>query len=308
MSLERDNNIYYSIIQGVAKHLNRVAIFWLYKQTVADLAVIYFSVNFVYGAIGGIGSIHSAWQSARANMQRMSEILNISLEKEGGQVLDPFCKEIFYLKQVGMYRENKTLYENVNFVVNRGDFIVISGPSGAGKTTLVELMLGIEKPTSGYIYAYNSNIEDLDKKLLYQKIAVCPQIPVLLKGSVLTNVVWDDIDNSGPDVDAILHVLLLDEQKTQSIKTRGVGVSGGQALRIGIARALYSNREVIILDEPSSALDHVTEEKVYELLCKLKAKKTIILISHRERFYDLADKRISIGNGDTILSERNGFQ
>ena len=202
---------------------------------------------------------------------------------------DTFLKKNVFLRTVLSLHEIYKYVPSSNLKINKGEFIGIVGLSGAGKSTLVDCLLGL-LDYEGEIY--------LDKELLtvdnFQKfrniVGYVPQKINNMQGDIYTNVAWGierkDIDKE--KVESVLKESQLYEQLKQTengleieLKQDGIGVSGGQMQRIGIARALYKSPEIIVLDEATANLDVKIENKLTEILNGLKGTKTIIAIAHR---------------------------
>ena len=210
------------------------------------------------------------------------------------------------LEDLSFKYENKTeaTLENLNFKINKGEFIGIIGDTGAGKSTLVDILLGIFKPTSGKIKVDGLTI---DKNLILN-YGYVPQESFILDESITNNIAFGEENKN------INHALIQEVIKISKIdkfinnlpegletvlSERGENLSGGQTQRISIARALYFNPDILILDEATSALDLKTEGEFLKDLLNLKKYKTIILISHRkesmiycDNIYELRDKKI----------------
>ena len=210
------------------------------------------------------------------------------------------------LEDLSFKYENKTeaTLENLNFKINKGEFIGIIGDTGAGKSTLVDILLGIFKPTSGKIKVDGLTI---DKNLILN-YGYVPQESFILDESIINNIAFGEENKN------INHALIQEVIKISKIdkfinnlpegletvlSERGENLSGGQTQRISIARALYFNPDILILDEATSALDLKTEGEFLKDLLNLKKYKTIILISHRkesmiycDNIYELRDKKI----------------
>lgn len=194
---------------------------------------------------------------------------------------------------------------DVSFSIGKGDFAGIIGPSGAGKTTFVDILLGLLKPSDGNIKVDGQDIFD-NIRSWQANLAYVPQSIYLIDGSVKENIALgvapENIDNAL--IEKSLHmaelydfVLDLPEGMETRVGERGVKLSGGQRQRIGIARALYQQPEVLILDEATSALDNDTEKSITDTILKLKGQITIIAIAHRHSTLVECDYKIEFADG-----------
>lgn len=183
----------------------------------------------------------------------------------------------------------ENLFEHVNMDVKVGMAVGIMGPSGAGKTTIIDVILGLLKAQEGGVYADGTNIMDGYGSYL-SKISYIPQSIFLTDDTIRNNVAFgveeeliDDekVKTALEEAQLLEYVESLPEGLDTMVGEQGVRISGGQKQRIGIARALYKNPEVLVLDEATSALDNETEAAIMESIRHLKGKKTMIIIAHR---------------------------
>ena len=205
------------------------------------------------------------------------------------------------------YEKEKKVLENINLIINKGEFIGIAGLSGAGKTTLVDLIAGLYKPDKGEILFDG----DSDKKV---KVAYIPQEFSLISGNIRENVAFGsgNIDDSKV-IEALKKAQLYDfieNNYENGIYANpfvdSTGFSLGQRQRMAIARALYSEPEILILDEATSSLDLKTENEICSVLNELKGEKTIIAITHKLTTLKVSDKIIFLEN-NTISQTGNYY-
>jgi ABC-type multidrug transport system fused ATPase/permease subunit len=186
------------------------------------------------------------------------------------------------------YPEGKYyILKDASLMIKGGTSVALKGPSGAGKTTTADLILGILEPLEGGITYNGADIRELGKEW-YNHVGYIPQSIYLSDDSIRTNVafgieqpddarVWKALE----EAQLKEYVESLPDGLDSMIGENGVRISGGQRQRIGIARALYRNPEILILDEATSALDNETEKAVMESIDYLKGKKTLVIIAHR---------------------------
>lgn len=242
------------------------------------------------GAVSMKGSIGAAMPTL--NLIEELKNANDVFEKEQELITDHggFIPEIL-IQGVSLTYPNSAVpaLESISLTINQGTFIAFVGPSGAGKTSLVDVILGILKPTQGQIEV--SNLQPLEAFAMWPgAVAYLPQDVEIINGSVRENIclgldtkkVGDEDLWSAIDAAHLREIVeLLPEGLDAPMGERGMKISGGQRQRLGIARALLSKPQLIVLDEATSALDGETESKVTDSLLSLKGKVTIVMIAHR---------------------------
>jgi len=201
--------------------------------------------------------------------------------------------------------ENSFGMRNINLEVNLGEFIGIAGTSGSGKTTLADLIIGIAQPNSGRVELYGKAPNDT-LKLMRGRIGYVPQETFIANATIYENITlgYSELDFKIDDLDHAIKAANLEEfirDAPQGLQTiigeHGFGMSGGQKQRLGIARALIGNPEVIILDEATSNLDSESEFEVMKLIKSLKGKCTLVVIAHRLSTILEADRVVYMDRG-----------
>jgi ABC-type multidrug transport system fused ATPase/permease subunit len=206
----------------------------------------------------------------------------------------------------------KLILNHVSGVIKKGQSTAFCGQSGAGKTTTVDLVLGLLQPTSGSILCDGTDISS-NIQGWHRNISYVPQDIYLVDDSVRANVAFglDPLKVNDKDVWEALDeaqlgdfVRTLPQQLLTTIGEKGVRLSGGQRQRIGIARALFRNTQIIVFDEATSALDFQTESEILETINQLKGEKTLIIITHRlntiqgcDRIYEIKEGKMACIKG-----------
>ena len=229
---------------------------------------------------------------------------NISLNKQCVQLTyDDFERVSFKNVSFG-YSVTTNIFENLSFDVQKQDVIGISGKSGSGKTTIVDLLLGLIHPTAGEVVVDNTNLVDcLDS---WQKmIAYLPQELFLIEGNIVENIAigvkesavdYNKLNQCINDSDLGELIDSLPNGINELVGENGINLSGGQKQRIALARAFYFDRDIIIFDESTSSLDRQTENSILQKIYEMKSK-TIIIISHNPH---------SLKNCNIIFSLKQG--
>ncbi len=234
-----------------------------------------------------------------------------------------FDKNIKFDNVTFGYEKNKPIIKNISFTINKGDFIGVVGSTGAGKTTIVDLLLGLYVPTQGAIYIDDKRIDNLNFNLK-SLIGYVSQNISLVNDTIVKNIAFGINDNE-IDYKLIKEVIgksqltdlvnKLDDGIMSSIGDKGVKLSGGQRQRIGIARALYFNPKVLVLDEATNELDVHTEEMIFNNIREKNPDMTILMITHRLTSLKLCNEvlllnkskisRLEINNEDHLKKINN---
>ncbi len=211
------------------------------------------------------------------------------------------------------YHKEKNILKNINLEIKVGEKIGIIGKTGSGKSTLMEILMGLLPPTKGIVELNSLNLFDEKNKQLVvdwrSSIAYVPQNIFLSDVSIKENIAFglpkEDIDINR--VKLACKAAHIDEyidirpNKYEAlVGERGISLSGGQCQRIGIARALYENKDILFLDEATSSIDTKTEKKIIESIKKLYSLKTIFMVAHRTSTLIWCDKVIELDNGEIV--------
>jgi ATP-binding cassette subfamily C protein len=231
-------------------------------------------------------------------------------DKDNNKSKKSFLKEKIAIKNLDFkYQKHQDLIlRDISFSITQGQAIALVGSTGSGKTTLADLILGLLKPSSGKI--------EVDDKDIYTNISAwqknigyIPQFIYLSDDSIKNNIAFgleeDEIDDDklkkAIEVSQLTEFIgQLPEKENTKIGERGIRLSGGQRQRIGIARALYDNPEVLVMDEATSSLDNITEKFIIEAIEKLKKNRTIIIIAHRLSTVKNCDQLYILKQGQII--------
>jgi len=258
------------------------------------------------------------YEPALDNMLENLEVLKEQISDSCEEVKKlPLTKEIRLTKIDYTYPGGeKKIFDQADFVVPVGSSVGIIGASGAGKTTAVDILLGLLKPQAGQILADGVDVSTNMQGWL-SHIGYIPQMIFMLDDTIRANIVFGHIKkdreklDSGMDMEEAVWAALEEAQLADFVRTlpkgidtaigeRGVRLSGGQRQRIGIARALYTNPDVLVFDEATSALDNETEEAIMQSINALHGKKTMIIIAHRLTTIEGCDMVYRAGDGKLI--------
>ncbi|WP_440920613.1 ATP-binding cassette domain-containing protein [Candidatus Pelagibacter sp.] len=221
---------------------------------------------------------------------------NIFFDKSKENVLD--FNDNIKLENIFFSYKNDNLFESLNLRIDKNEIIGIYGESGTGKSTLLNILVNLIKPQKGNIYLDDKLISDKFNIRKYQNLfSIVTQESFLINETILENIVIDKNNFDRKKLEESLKFASLNEtinSLESGLNTR-VGMalkklSSGQKQRIAIARAYYSDREILVLDEATNALDEKNEKKIFENIQKLKNQKTVIIISHKTENLKICDK------------------
>ena len=202
------------------------------------------------------------------------------------------------------YEKGKTILKDLNLTIQKGEKIAFVGESGSGKSTLVDLIIGLYKTNKGSIYIDDVTLSSDNLKSWRAKVGYIPQSVYLFDGAVGENVAFGFKYNKERVIGVLKKAKIYNFLETKEgvdtlVGEGGILLSGGQKQRIAIARALYSNPEILVLDEATSALDDATEQQIMDEIYDICEDKTLIIIAHRlttltgcDRIYRLKDGRV----------------
>jgi ABC-type multidrug transport system fused ATPase/permease subunit len=255
--------------------------------------------------------IYSSWSTMRGGQSNLHDalcLLEQPLPKINSQIKKLDFKNFITFNKVSFsyYKELKNILDEITFTINKGNRIGFIGATGTGKTTILDLIMGLLKPTSGEIIVDNVIINEFNQSSWQSNIAHVPQNIFLSDSTILENIAFgvpaDEIDiqkviECAKKAQLNSSINAWDNKYNTMVGERGIRLSGGQRQRIGIARALYKNASVIVFDEATSALDTFTENEVMSEIDNLDKKLTIIIVAHRLTTLKSCDIIYEIENG-----------
>jgi ATP-binding cassette, subfamily B, bacterial PglK len=238
--------------------------------------------------------------------------LKIEVEKVGHESVI-FANNIELNKISYGYSKNQKILEDVSLVIKKGEKIALIGDSGSGKSTLVDLIVGILRPISGKVKVDGRPISESNMMMWRDKVGYIPQDIYLFDGSVCENITLNhDVDkNRVIDVlkkAKIWDFLLTKDSLNTKVGDKGVMLSGGQKQRIAIARALYKDPEILILDEATSAVDTGKEEEIMNEIYKIATNQTLIIVAHRLKTVEKCDRVYKVAGKGIIEVEYNDIK
>jgi ABC-type multidrug transport system fused ATPase/permease subunit len=248
---------------------------------------IYAGITNIRSSLGNLNDICDSLENTKViNKNNSDLILNVNSVE---------FKNLSYI-----FNDGTKLFSSLNLKINPGDILGIIGPSGSGKTTLCDIILNLRQPSEGHIFFKSINNEIITANI-EKKIAYVPQNHFITHGTIIDNIVYGE-DTNNINFDKIYQILnLLDLHDLfmnypyklyTNISEASARLSGGQMQRLCIARGLYNEFDVLILDEPTSAIEESLEKLIIERIVSYYCNKIIIIISHSSDVHDLCNKHL----------------
>ncbi|WP_339812689.1 ABC transporter transmembrane domain-containing protein [uncultured Imperialibacter sp.] len=294
------------------------------ELTVGDLLSFVLYTTFIGGSIAGLGDLFGQIQKAIGASERILEILEETEEVESKEQESISIQgEIAYENVTFSYptRKEMPVLKNISFHVPHGSKVALVGQSGAGKSTIIQLLMRFYQPDTGKILIDGKDNQSYSISALRKHIGIVPQEVILFGGTILENIRYgkpdateDEVVEAARQANALDFILSFPEQFDTIVGERGIKLSGGQRQRIAIARAILKNPSILILDEATSSLDAESERLVQDALEKLMKDRTTVIIAHRlatirkvDRIYVIGDGQITEqGTHDELTNDEEG--
>jgi ATP-binding cassette subfamily B protein len=311
------NSIFSSCSTSLISQLITILVLWVgagyaigSQITPGELLSFYSVVGYFTSPVTSIIGFNRTLQDARIASDRLFEIFDLEIEDESNKIeLKPEMVDDIKFENVKFrYGTRVEVFDSFNLKIRKGEITAVTGESGSGKTTLVSLLQKLYPLQSGHIRIGRYDLCNITDQSLRKVVSVVPQRIDLFSGNVVDNIAVGDFS---PDVSRVIEVCdrlgmtKFIEQLPHGFNTylgeNGASLSGGQQQRIAIARALYRNPEILILDEATSSLDSDAEAFVQNTLSLLKDEsKTVIVIAHRLSTISMADRVIMLERGTVV--------
>lgn len=278
--------------------------------SIGEMMAVYAYLWFMMGPVQEIVNIQYSYHSAKAALERINRLIDVQLEPQYTQNHNPFHNtHTTSIELQGIcfrYGDGPLVLNDLDLKIQAGEKVALVGASGGGKTTLVQILLGLYLPTDGQVYFNGVPISQIGLDVVRDNVATVLQHPALLNDSVRNNLtlgkdyadekLWHALETAQlkqtiEDLDAGLDTL---------VGRDGIRLSGGQRQRLAVARMVLSNPKIVILDEATSALDTQTEGALHKALQTFLRGKTTIIVAHRLSAVKQADRALVFDEGRII--------
>jgi ATP-binding cassette subfamily B protein len=270
-------------------------------------------VNSFYGPMRQLATVWSSYQLALAALDRISEVLALESDMPVLPAGTPESSSVLEFRQVHFqYPGGKEVLHDITLELEKGSVYALVGPTGGGKTTTASLMARLYDPTAGSILLDGLDIRSLPPAERARKIGVIPQEPFLFTGTVRDNIVYGNEDYANCSAEQLAAVLVksnlssllsrFPEGLETKVASSGNSISLGQKQLIAFMRAALRSPELLILDEATANIDTVTEQLLEEILARLPAETTKVIIAHRLNTIDKVDQIFFVNSGAIALA------
>ncbi|MBQ3150475.1 MAG: ABC transporter ATP-binding protein [Clostridia bacterium] len=265
--------------------------------------------NMFYAPVNFFATLNDTYQNALASAEKILDILNAEPENDfgKGKTLKRIEGKIEFRNVNFSFDRSKKTLSDVNFVIEPGDIVGIVGTTGAGKSTLINLLMRYYDDYEGEILIDGVNIKDIDLEYYRNRIGYVQQEPLMFRDTIFNNIAYcnpdahvEQIINAADVANAHGFISRLPDAYDTMLGERGVGLSGGEKQRLSIARAVLKNPSILIFDEATAAVDSETEHLIQESIERLIKGRTTLMIAHRLSTLRKANKIIVVDKGKIL--------
>ena len=281
------------------------------RMTVGTILAYAMLLDQISKPMGNIPGQIASIREYSISIKRLQEILNQEEEVSGKGDFAPEGEIVLELKHVNFgYSEEKQILKDINLTIKRGSNVALIGNSGGGKSTIMKILCGFYYPQAGQYSIYGHDFREWNINALRKHISLVSQNVFLFPGTIAQNVAYGRISATREEIieackKANIHnfIMKLPQGYDTEVGERGARLSGGQKQRVSIARAFLKDAPILLLDEPTSAVDLETEREIQETLREVSRNRTVITIAHRLNTIADADEIYVFENGEIVRRE-----
>src|ERR1700691_2588590 len=312
-----------SFVQGTFVNFLRTTIQFLmmylifrHRITIGDYMALFIYSFFIFGPLQELGNVVNTYREAEVSLQNFESVLAMKPEPRPNNPIPVSELDTLEFRDVGFQHNtaSQPALQHISFTVTRGKTIAFVGPSGAGKTTLVKLLVGLYRPQTGHIHYNGTREDEIEIDSLRERIGFVTQDAQLFSGSIRENLLFVRPQASDEECMNVLRQASVESLLARAergldtvIGEGGVKVSGGEKQRLSIARALLRKPRLLVFDEATSSLDSLTEEEISATIRDIspRTEHITILIAHRLSTIMHADKIFVLKKGNIVESGRH---
>ena len=281
-------------------------------MSMGDFASLATAMYLCYEPVKRLGAVHNKAETLKAGLERINEVLHAAddvPEPQNPKSPEEWKGEVEFNNVCFSYQEDAPVMRNIDVRIPAGQVVALVGPSGAGKTTFINLLCRFYDVLSGSVKVDGVDVREMSKRDLLSHIALVSQYPVLFRGSVADNIRIGRPEASDKEVEQAGRMSAVDSFVNETgegygrlIGEMGEGLSGGQRQRVSLARAFLKDAPILVLDEATASLDMKSEELIQKEIEKLASGRTTFIIAHRFSTIRMAD-RILVLEGGRIAAD-----
>ncbi len=276
--------------------------------TSEEFSSFFAAILMLIDPISHVSTNYNDFKQAEASIKRLKKINQEPIEDDENNLtrLSKVEGKINFKKVDFEYKKDNQVLKNINLEIRKGEVTAFVGASGAGKTTMMSLILKFIKPSNGEIFIDDKNLNLINTRDIRNNIALVQQQPFLFSGKIIDVIrmgrsfTLEEVIESAKKANAHQFIQKLPDKYETKINERGNNFSGGQIQRLAIARAILGNPSILLLDEATSALDAESEAEVQEGLNRAMKNRTVVVIAHRLATTQGADKIVVFDQGEII--------
>jgi subfamily B ATP-binding cassette protein MsbA len=264
----------------------------------------------VAGSFASLINIYTEFQEAIGATRKVFQIIDTApdiSDKSNATILHQVHGKISFQDVTFSYDDKQDVLKSINLEIASGEILALVGPSGAGKTTILNLIPRFYDPTSGNVLIDGFNLRDVTQASLRNQIGIVPQETLLFGGTIWENIHYGRLDATDNEIieaakaaNAYEFIVELTDGYQTIVGERGIRLSGGQRQRVAIARAILKDPRILLLDEATSSLDNESEHLVQEALGRLMQNRTTVIIAHRLSTVRIANRVAVIDKGEIV--------